>query len=367
MRILQVLPHFSKGGAEKVVIELSNSLIIAGHEVTVLLAHPVDPTLNQKQLVDEVQVRFVVSRGSNKYSHYLMLPFWTIRNWKVLQTYDVIHCHLTYGLIFGFLVSALRKIDRKKSPKLIATCHVVGVGVAAFPRILNERLSYFFDSFVLMAQDAKWRNFIRNKSRKNILLIPNGISSNVSGHKSRPSPKNGSWKIGTISRLQAERKPWLFLETFANIQSLSSEHVEFILGGDGPERESLVLQSEKLGLTTSLSMPGLVQTPNDLLNSLDLYITLNVEAITGIAGLEAVFAGIPVVGIQLSKDYENGPGDWVWSSQDPKGVAQKIVEWLKDPTQLATVAEEQYKIARETFSVERMRDNYLSLYAIKKQ
>jgi glycosyltransferase involved in cell wall biosynthesis len=270
-------------------------------------------------------------------------------------------------LIFGFLISALRRINRKKSPKLIATCHVVGVGVAAFPRILNERLSYFFDSFVLMAQDAKWRNFIRNRNRENILLIANGISSNVSGHKSRPSPKNGSWKIGTISRLQAERKPWLFLETFANIQNLKSGHVEFILGGDGPERESLVLQSEKLGLTTSLSMPGLVQTPNDFLNSLDLYITLNVEAITGIAGLEAVFAGIPVVGIQLSKDYENGPEDWIWSSQDPQGVAQKIVEWLKDPTQLATVAEEQYKIARETFSVERMRDNYLSLYATKKQ
>ena len=194
MRILQVLPHFSKGGAEKVVIELSNSLINAGHEVTVLLAYPVDPTLNQKQLVDKVQVRFLVSQSKNKYSHYLVLPYWIVRNWRTLREYDVIHCHLTYGLVFGSLISILRKIDRKKKIKLIATCHVVGVGVAAFPRILNERLSYFFDSFVLMAQDAKWRNFIRNRNRENILLIANGISSNVSGHKSRPSPKNGSWK-----------------------------------------------------------------------------------------------------------------------------------------------------------------------------
>ena len=367
MRILQVLPHFSKGGAEKVVIELSNSLIIAGHQVTVLLAHPVDPSLNQNQLYNEAQVRFVVSRRNNYYLHYLMLPFWTVRNWKVLKTYDVIHCHLTYGLIFGFLVSVLRKLDRKKNLKLIATCHVVGVGVGAFPRILNERLSYFFDFFVLMAQDAKWRNFIRDKSRKNVLLIANGISTNMVGSKSRPSPKNGSWKIGTISRLQAERKPWLFLETFANIQSLKREPIEFILGGDGPERESLVRQSEKLGLTTSLIMPGMVQTPNDFLDSLDLYITLNVEAITGIAGLEAVYAGIPVVGIQLSKNYENGSEDWIWSSQDSMALAQEIDEWFKDPTQLATVAQKQYKIASEIFSVERMRDNYLSLYSTKNQ
>lgn len=363
---MQVLPHFSKGGAEKVVIELSNSLIMAGHQVTVLLAHPVDPSLNQNQLVNEARVQFVVSRGNSFYAHYLMLPFWTARNWRVLKTYDVIHCHLTYGLIFGFLISVLRKLNRIESLKLIATCHVVGVGVAAFPRILNQRISFFFDFFALMAQDAKWRNFVRDKNRKNILMIANGISSNLAGPKSRPSPKNGSWKIGTISRLQAERKPWLFLETFANIQSLNSEHIEFILGGDGPERESLLLQSEKLGLTTSLSMPGMVQTPNDFLDSLDLYITLNVEAITGIAGLEAVCAGIPVVGIQLSKNYEDGSEDWIWSSQDSMAVAQKIVEWLQDPTLLATVARKQYKVASEKFSVERMRDNYLSLYLTKK-
>jgi glycosyltransferase involved in cell wall biosynthesis len=367
MRILQVLPHFSKGGAEKVVIELTNSLIATGHQVTVLLAHPVDPSLNQNQLVNDAQVRFVVSRGNDFYSHYLILPFWTARNWKVLKTYDVIHCHLTYGLIFGFLISILRKLDRIKSLKLIATCHVVGVGVAAFPKILNQRLSYFFDFFVLMAQDAQWRKFIRDNNRENILLIANGISTNVAGSKSRPSPKNGSWKIGTISRLQSERKPWLFLETFANIQSLNSEPIEFILGGDGPERESLLLQSEKLGLKTSLSMPGMVQTPHDFIDSLDLYITLNVEAITGIAGLEAVYAGVPVVGIQLSKNYKNGSEDWIWSSQDSMAVAQKILEWLKDPTLLATVARKQHKVASETFSVERMRDKYLSLYSTKKQ
>ena len=57
----------------------------------------------------------------------------------------------------------------------------------------------------------------------------------------------------------------------------------------------------------------------------------------------------------------------VYYKKASKDVAQKIVEWLKDPTQLATVAEAQYKIATEIFSVERMRDNYLSLYSTKKQ
>ena len=59
MRILQVLPHLSKGGAERVVVELSNSLIDVGHEVTLLLAFPVDPDLNQKFLNKKVSVQFL--------------------------------------------------------------------------------------------------------------------------------------------------------------------------------------------------------------------------------------------------------------------------------------------------------------------
>jgi glycosyltransferase involved in cell wall biosynthesis len=272
---------------------------------------------------------------------------------------------LTFGLIFGFLVSILRKIDGTKNPKLIATCHVVGVGVAAFPRILNERFSFFFDFFVLMAQDTKWRYFISNKNRKNILLIANGISSDASRSKLRSCRTNSSWRIGTISRLQAERKPWLFIETFAHIQNLLDENVEFHLGGEGPERESLVTKAAVLGLSKSLFFPGLVQNPDEFLESLDLYITLNVEEITGIAGLEAVLAGIPVFGIQLSQNYENGFDDWIWSSQDPKEVAQEIVKELKNPKRLTTIAEEQYRVASEAFSVDRLRDDYLALYETK--
>jgi len=362
MKILQVLPHFSKGGAEKVVVELSNSLVYSGHEVAVLSAYPVDPNLNQKFLDNQIQLHFVLSKNKNKLSHYLKLPYWIIRNWKTLKSYDVIHCHLTYGLIFGFLVWILQKIDSEKKIVLIGTCHVVGVGVGTFPRVLNERLSYFFDYFVLMAQDAKWRHFISRQKKKNVLLIANGISSNLPKSNSHLGSKSEIWRIGTISRLEAERKPWLFLETFAHTQKLTHEKVEFWLGGEGPERRSLEIQAEDLGLTRSLTMPGLVLNPTEFLKTIDIYISLNVEEITGIAGLEAVFSGIPVVGIQLSQSYVNGSDDWIWSNQDPKSVAQKIVDCIKNQVELSNIAETQYKIASRIFSVERMRDEYLVLY-----
>ena len=365
MRILQVIPHLSKGGAERVVVELSNALVDSGHEVTLLMAHPVDFALNQKDLVPGVNVQFVSKAGGNRILQYLKIPFWITRNWKNLRTYDVIHCHLTYGLIFGFKISVLRHLSRTRNPHLIATCHIVGGGVSRTHRILNERLSYFFDEFVLMAQDAQWRNFISHKKRKNILVIVNGISANMKENKLRQPRKSAPWVIGTISRLQAERKPWLFLEVFAQIQNLMDEDVRFILGGEGPERESLTALSEKLGISRNLSMPGLVQNPQNILNDLDLYLTLNVEEITGIAGLEAVFSGVLVIGIQLSPAYRNGANDWIWSDQEPNTVAKKVVELSKNPDALHTLSTMQFQVATEKFSIERMRDNYLDLYERK--
>lgn len=362
MRILQVLPHLSKGGAERVVVELSNSLVDIGHEVTLLLAYPVNPALNQQYLDKSIKVQFISPKSGNRVLGYIRLPFFIFRESKNLKNFDVVHCHLTFGLVFGFFFSFFRKLSRKNNLQLIATCHVVGIDISRTRRIMNERLSYFFDEFVLMAQDSQWRDFVTKKNRKNFQIVFNGISTKIWTRQSKQPNRKSFWTVGTISRLQSERQPWLFLEVFSEVNKLMNGEVRFILGGDGPEKDSLAALSEKLNLNKTLSMPGLVQDPKTILDFLDLYIGLNVEEITGIAGLEAVFSGVPVIGVQLAPTYISGNHDWIWSNQNPILIAQRIVKLLQEPSELSTLAEEQYRVASERFSVESMRDKYLSIY-----
>jgi glycosyltransferase involved in cell wall biosynthesis len=363
MRILQVLPHLSKGGAERVVVELSNSLIDAGHEVDLFLAFPVDPDLNQRSLNKMVRVQFMSPNSKNRIWLYLKLPYYVLSNLKAMRAYDVIHCHLTFGLVVGTFLSIFRKFSRTKKPRLIATCHVVGVGISSSRRVINERLSYFFDAFILMAQDTQWRHFISCKKRNNIYFVVNGISPSVWRNKRKLPSQNHIWKIGTISRLQRERKPWLFLEVFSQVNKLTNGQVLFVMGGDGPEKDNLKALSERMQFRGNLSMPGLIQDPKELLKCLDLYVGLNVEEVTGIAGLEAVFSGIPMVSIQLSPTYRNGVNDWIWSDQDPQIVAGEIVNLLENQNKLRGVAKDQYRVAIREYSTERMRDNYLKYYS----
>ncbi len=367
MRILQVLPHLSKGGAERVVVELSNSLIDVGHEVTLLLAFPVDPDLNQKFLNKKVSVQFLSENSENRILIYLKLPFYVLKSWKDLKSYDVIHCHLTFGLLFGSLISLSRKVAKSINPRLIATCHVVGVGTSRTPRIINQRLSNFFDAFALMALDTQWRSFISNNRGANIHVIVNGITPKELRTKLKVSSKNPYWTVGTISRLQAERTPWLFLEVFAQLHESMNGRVRFVLGGEGPERTKLNALSKKLQLEEFLSMPGLIHNPETFLGQIDLYVALNVEEVTGIAGLEAVLSGIPTVSIQLSPTYKNGANDWIWSDQNPRTVAEQIANLLEDPKKLAELAKNQHRVAIQDYSMERMRDHYLNLYSLEER
>lgn len=361
MRILQVIPTLSKGGAERVAIELANASIVSGDEITVLLAYPVDYDLNQRFLKSEISVYFVSSKQFSRLFQYIKLPFWVGKNWRFLKGFDVIHCHLTFGLIFGLVVSTCRKVSRGKNPKLVATCHMVGVrgNLERF----NRTCSYFFDSFVLMALDSKWRKFIVNAKRANIHIVANGISASQPASRVKRRTNRDPFVIGTISRLDVERRPWLFLEVFAEILKLDSKgEYKFILGGDGEEREKLELLSTELNLNGTLIFAGLVRDPNELLSQIDLYVTLNVEGITGIAGLEAVFSGLPVVAIQLSPGYSTGASDWIWSDRKPRNVAEKILELTKDPSKTQKLTSRQHLYAYNEFSAQHMMDEYKKIY-----
>lgn len=360
MRILQVLPYLTKGGAERVVVELSNSLHKGNHSVTILLAHPVDPGLNQNQIGEKVLVHFVSRKKTNLFFTYFKLPFWILRNWKSLNSYDVIHCHLTYGLIFGIMALLVKK----RRVRVIATCHSVAMDIDPVRKLLYRKASKYFDSFILIGLDVEWKSFISQKKNSNVKVIRNGLASNLIPPTTRNSNSQRLFVVGTISRLELERKPSLFLEVFNQINNLIPNRCRFILAGAGSQYGSLLNLAESLGVSKELSMPGLILDARDVLEEIDVYISLNTEEVTGIAGLEAVLAGKPVIGIQLSQTYSQGEYDFIWSNQDLSRVARQVVNYLENPSESLRAKTLQFNKVSIEYSVERMRDEYLLIYAL---
>ena len=110
-------------------------------------------------------------------------------------------------------------------------------------------------------------------------------------------------------------------------------------------------------------LPGLALDPRIPLSLMDLYISLNVGPVTGLAGLEAVHCGVPVIAIQLDQRYASGTDDWIWSDQSAEIVAVEARRLLRDPNARRELADRQKQHAQSHFSVRAMGRAYEKLYA----
>jgi glycosyltransferase involved in cell wall biosynthesis len=126
-----------------------------------------------------------------------------------------------------------------------------------------------------------------------------------------------------------------------------------------PKVEQLVRQ---LGLEDRVHFTGEALDPSLPMALIDLYLTINVGPITGIAALEAAAAGLPVIAIQLIDGYEAGPDDWIWSSGDLSAVAARAIELLGDEPGRRALARRQKAHVEAHHSVEVMARAYDRLY-----
>lgn len=369
MRIVHVIPALTKGGAEKVLVDLANEAQRRGHEVSVIAGYPADPRLIRDRLDAAIKLHIVSTNESSKLVAYGGLPRWLWQRRAWLDRIDVVHCHLTYAAIFGTLLKLQRAMQGKRSPAIVETFHGVGMPIRKRQRWLAATLARGRDGFALMAEDPFWQNFLARHAVMPSAVIPNGlaIDRNVSAAAAR------EWRaaqgipveapvIGTIGRIRAERNPLATVAAFA-VAAQAFPQARFVMGGDGPMTAAVRAEGERLGLGERLHLPGLVLEPLLALANIDLYVSMNVGTITGIAGLEAAAAGVPLIALQARADYRAGAGDWIWSDCDPAKVGTELIRLLQAPAELAAMTQRQRAHVAVHFSVTAMQDAYETLYA----
>lgn len=374
MKITHVLPALTKGGGERVAAELANQANLSGHEVMIIAAYPVDPAQLRNSLHPNVQVRYVSYNKSSKARIYLSMLPWIWRNRSWLSEQDIIHCHLTYGVALGATVCLLRSLFRLQRPVVIQTYHSVGMAIPMLLRWAHAKMAGRLDALVLMAEDKYWIKFVRNRPKLLSTVILNGISFGRLVHVDYDArrayrrkigiPDACRYVVGTIGRLEPDRKPWLYLPIFAEIVNAFGQEVHFVIGGNGSEYDHLCSLVVKYGLEKQVHLPGLIIEPQLPFSITDLYITLNVNAISGVSALEAAYLGVPVLAIQMCSDYKARQDDWIWSSTDLSEIAARATELLRDPFERQALAKRQAAHVQSNYAVESMANSYGMFYKV---
>ena len=177
-----------------------------------------------------------------------------------------------------------------------------------------------------------------------------------------PAPRRdraeGEFVIGHMGAFTAEKGQDVALEAAALLQA-TLPRARFVLAGQGPLLKSV---QEKAG--DNVALPGFVSDRAAFLEGLDVFIMPSRSEAWGLAALEAMAHGVPVIASDiggLAELIEDGNGGWLVRPEDAGALARAITYAAANPERLREQGQKARARAR-LFSIQRMVDRTEAFY-----
>ena len=221
-----------------------------------------------------------------------------------------------------------------------------------------HRLKYTWTCHGIIAvSDAVRRALIESGiPAKKIETIHTGID--VREQAPRTVRSEGEFVVGHMGAFTAEKGQDVAMSTAALLQQ-SLPGARFVLAGEGP-----LLESVRANATKNVTLPGFVSDRAAFFGSLDLFIMPSRSEAWGMAALEAMAHGVPVIASDiggLGELIEDGNGGWLVRPGDPAALARAITYAATNPERLKEQSEKARERAR-LFSVDRMVEQTEAFY-----
>lgn len=176
---------------------------------------------------------------------------------------------------------------------------------------------------------------------------------------------NDAFVIGAAGRLAAVKGLDVLLEAVAR---LSSEFpgLRLEIAGSGPDRRNLEEAARGAGIQDRVAFLGWRGDLAPLLAGWDLFVQPSRAEGFGLAALEAMAAGVPVIASAvggLLELIERDRSGWLVAVGDSEALAAKIGEALRDPAGRHAVGEAGRQRVSTGFPTSRMIDATLAVYA----
>jgi len=381
MKVLYVAPQLGKGGAEDVLVNLV-SFVAKENDVTLFLFNrTVEDSYNVSRLNENVKVvsflsgsklfQSVKSKIYNKLLYVLapLIAVWIFYKHKFYQ-YDIVHINMTLSSFYAPFFKLLSIIHPGRQSKYVETFHTNWHLLKPFNKIVFPVSWSIVDHVVYEIGDNEINN-IKNKSfAKSVSFIPFGCAEAEEpdqGFLGQFTDQylnfdlNKTFCLMTIARLRLfEKKFDITLKVMKILREKGLENFKYIICGDGEDRKQIEMMVSDMDLTDNVILTGYVDKPQQLAYLCNVFMVAMVENTTGIAGLQAGMAGIPVIGIQTVKDYD-GTSEFIYSSLSPERIADKILD-LQDEKLYEVYRSEATDYIKTKFNLDKFFESYIKLY-----
>jgi glycosyltransferase involved in cell wall biosynthesis len=226
-----------------------------------------------------------------------------VRLWRLMSDHpaDVVHVHLYRSLVYGRLAAFLARI-----PNVVSTEHSLGDGYLEGRRTnWANRLLYlgtesFSDVTIAVSQAVRRRLVAWGVPEHKIVVVPNGVDLGAvafdADHRRAVRESFGvppdAFVIGTLGRLDPVKRVDVLIDLVA---PLLGDDVRLLIVGSGPAYDALVARARAAGVCEQVVFVGERAEVGPMLSAMDLLVAPSASETFGVAVIEALAAGLPVL------------------------------------------------------------------------
>lgn len=358
-KIMFYISSLAKAGAQRVILNLTESLLAKGHQVTIvttaIVENEYELPLGADRIISDIQGNEITS---NRITN-LKNRFMKLRNiWKSEQP-DVIVSFIGKNNFMAILTAWGLKIP-------------VVVSVRGEPmeeyysgllRFLAKYLFQKADGIILQTEDSK--SFFPKKTTRKAVVLPNPLNPEFMKELYQGEKEK---KIVMVGRIDSNKNQKLVVDAFAPIAHKYPDY-KLEIWGDGEDYKSLKDYISSLHLEKQIQMPGATKKVRENIEKASLYIlSSNTEGMPN-SLMEAMALGLPCISTDcpcggpktLIQDGKNG---LLTPVKDVAAMTEAIDKVLGNYEFANTLGENALKI-RTILSPERVNDQWES-YLVSK-
>lgn len=290
---------------------------------------------------------------------------------EVIEEYgiDVVHAH--YAVPHATAAVLARDMVRSRTPAVVTTLHGTDVTLVGLDRAYLRATQYAIGrSDVVtavsrhLAQQTRYELGVEQPVR----VIPNMVDTGRFAPRGDPELRlryahPEERLLVHVSNFRPVKRVEDVIRAFATLDAGITARLLMI--GDGPERPRAVEAAHELGVAGRVAFLGSFPRVEDLLAVSDLFLLPSSQEAFGLAALEAMASGVPVVASRaggLPEVVEDGVSGLLCEVGDVHALASAAERLLSDPELYLRFAAAARARAVEVFGPERVLPAYARAY-----
>jgi glycosyltransferase involved in cell wall biosynthesis len=292
MKVLHVITGLEAGGAE---VQLAMLVRHTRHEPDVLTLY------NPGSVADQIRADGIRVRDLGMTRNTQIGALLRLRSLIAEGRYDVVHTHLFRTQIYARPAARL-----VRTPVVVTTEHSIGEThierrkMTAGVRGLYLGSELFSDATIAVSDVVRERLVRWGVPAKKITVIPNGLETAALAFdpamRKRSREQFGfgpeTYVIGALGRIDENKRVELTVEAAA---PMLGERCKILVIGRGDHQTVVEAAAARLGVSDHVIFGGFQPDTAAMMAAFDLYVASSEQETFGLAILEAMASGLPVV------------------------------------------------------------------------